>query len=75
MNMVITLTPFIFVKCLCVDIVYTIAAVIFVPLTLIYNRIKDTRHDIRDILDFIYAYLMDMKGANIDGVRRLRVVS
>ena len=74
-SLIITLSPLIFVKCILVDILYTVTAVICVPFTALYNQINGTEKDIRDTLDWLYANLMDMRGANVDGVRRLRVVS
>ena len=74
-NMLITLSPIIFIKCMLVDIVYTVTVVVGEVVVFPINLFKKKKISVRNFLDAIFSNIMDMDGANVEGIRRLRVVS
>ena len=57
------------------DLVYNVIVVVFAPIVCLINLLCGANIDLRDLIDKIYSNFLSIEGANIEGLRRLRMVS
>ena len=69
------IAPIIFTELILVDILYTVLIVVCVPIILAVSKFTGKEYDYIIILDTAYAQLLNLNGINIEGIRKLRLVS
>ena len=67
--------PIIFSELILVDILYTVLVVVFVPIIVVIGHIRDKEYDHKIVLDTAYEKIFNLHGVNIEGIRRLRLVT